>query len=428
MVVLSPGVSRISIPVSVSRASHSRKMPHLHRLSASELGALVDVMPAWLHHRKWVPPEGCDKDLLWEFIECHGLGGALGGLAAAGLIPDVEIATRALDRYLSNSLHFEHAQRTCARIARTASELGIQILNLKGPGLAGQAYGDTGIRSFSDIDLWTNSRSGLLRLLHALDSQIVQDNDLQGTVRRTRSPGDIQAIVDRWDIEARYPIARPTDPMLELLFELGPEHLCEEEGRLTIPNPSAHLLILLFHMSWYHYFSRFIWFLDIATLVSRRRNEINLDWVQFHARRLNTANVLGIVALFCRQHIDEAFPSFPLNTTAWNFRFLSLTVDTSVIASERFSSQQDRLASLARVLWLRIHRHFLLSDPSPESLLDSRPLYWLTATIVWGLRRTGRTMFVFFRLLALLLLYPAARLTDWITQKPIDREALNGLP
>jgi hypothetical protein len=385
-------------------------------------------MPAWLHRRKWIPPEGCDKGLLWEFIERHGLAGALGGLAAAGLVPDEEIAPRALDRYLSNSLYFEDARRTCGRIARTAYELGVPVLNLKGPVLAGQAYGDTGIRAFSDIDLWTNSRTGLLRLLHALDAPIVQDNDLLGPIRRTRAPGSIEATVDRWEIEARYPTARPTDPMLELLFELGPEHWREEEGQLAAPGPSMHLLILLFHMSWYHYFSRFIWFLDIAALVSRRRDEIDLDWVQFQTRRLNTVNVLGIVALFCRQHIDDEFPGFPLDTTAWNFRFLNLTVDTSVIASGRFSLHQRRRYSLVRILWFRVCRHFLLADPAKRGLLDSRPLYWLTATITWGIRGTGRAMFAVFRLLAWLLLYPPARLTGWISQKPFDGEALNELP
>jgi hypothetical protein len=181
-------------------------------------------------------------------------------------------------------------------------------------------------------------------------------------------------------------------------------------------------------MSWYHYFSRFIWFLDMAALVSRRRDEIDLDWVQFQARRLNTVNVLGIVSLFCRQHIDEQFPKFRLDTAAWNFRFLNLTADTSVIAAERFSLHQRGLYSLARILWFRASRHFLLADPPKGRLLDSRPLYWLAATIAWGLHWTGRTMFAFFRLLAWLLLYPPARLTGKITQKPFDREAFDGLP
>jgi hypothetical protein len=413
------------MPVSASRPS--RDTSQLRRLSALELSALVGVMPAWLHRRKWIPPEGGDKNLLWKYIDSHGLGGAMGGLATAGLVADEEITPRALDRYLSNSLHYESARRTCGRIARTANELGVPVLNLKGPALAAQAYGDTGIRAFSDIDLWTNSRSGLLRLLHALDSRIVQDNDLLGAVRRTRSPGNIQATVDRWEIEARYPTARPSDPMLELLYKLGPEHWREEEGWLTAPDPSMHLLILVYHMAWYHYFSRFIWFLDVATLVSRRRDEIDLDWVQFQARQLNTVNVLGIVSLFCRQHIDEEFPRFPLDTTAWNFPFLYLTVDTSVIAAERFSLNQRHLYYLVRTLWYRINRLFLLSDPPKGRLLDSRPLYWLTSSIVWGLRGPGRIMFAFFRVLALLLLYPAARLTGWITQKPFDREALHGL-
>jgi hypothetical protein len=181
-------------------------------------------------------------------------------------------------------------------------------------------------------------------------------------------------------------------------------------------------------MSWYHYFSRFIWFLDVAALVSRRKDEIDLEWVQFQARRLETANALGLVAQFCRQHIDEQFPSFPLDATAWNYRFLNVTADCSVIASGRFSLQQRRFASLVRILWLRVSRHYLLADPADGRLLDSRPLYWLTATIAWGLHASGRAGFAACRLLAYIALYPAARITCWISQKPFNGEAFNAMP
>jgi hypothetical protein len=372
-------------------------------------------MPAWLHHRNWSPPEGADAGLLWEFIERHGLGGALGALVADGLVPPGELAELAIDRYLSNSVHCERARHTCRRILAAAKKVGLPVLNLKGPVLAGQAYGDAGIRAFSDIDLWTVSRTGIFKLLDVLDARLIEDSDLGGPIRRIRAPGAILATLDGWEIEVRYPTPEPTDPMLELLAEFASGCWPPNDGWLAAPDPSRHLLVLLLHMSWYHYYSRFVWFLDLAALVSRRRDEIDFDWLLHQTRRLNAANLLGVAARFCRQHIDPAFPEFPLERAAWNYGFLSLTADARTIASGKFSLHQRNTVSLSRILWFRVLRHFLLSDPPARYLADSAPRRWIVATIAWSFRLTGRRLKTAIGWLASLLLYPAARLTAWIS-------------
>jgi len=409
---------RSPLPACKPSAGHSWETSHLRQLTRAELDAVVGVMPAWLHHRNWYPPEGADAGLLWEYIERHGLGGALGSLVADGLVPPGELADLAIDRYLSNSVHCERARHTCRRILAAAKEVGLPVLNIKGPVLADQAYGDAGIRAFSDIDLWTVSRTGIFKLVDVLNARLIEDSDLAGPIRRIRAPGAILATLDGWEIEVRYPTPEPTDPMLELLAEFDSSSWRLDDGWLAAPDPSRHLLVLLLHMSWYHYYSRFVWFLDLAALVSRRWAEIELDWLLHEARRLNAANLLGIAARFCRQHIDPAFPEFPLDRAAWNYGFLSLTADAPTIASGRLSLHQRNTVSLSRILWFRVLRHFLLSDPSARYLADSAPRRWIVATIAWSLRLTGRRLKTATGWLASLPLYFAARLTAWISSAP----------
>jgi hypothetical protein len=403
---------------STPHAGRSWETSHLRRLCRTELDTVVGVMPAWLHHRQWLPPAGANDGLLWEFIERHGLGGALGALVADGLVPPGELADLAIDRYLSNSVHCERAQHTCRKILAAAKEVGLPVLNLKGPVLAGQAYGDTGIRAFSDIDLWTVSRTGIFKLLDALDARVTEDSDLGGPLRRIRAPGAVLATLDGWEIEIRYPTPEPTDPMLQLLAEFHSSCWPPDDGWLAAPDPSRHLLVLLLHMSWYHYYSRFVWFLDLAALVSRRRAEIDFDWILHETRRLHAANLLGVAARFCRQHIDPSFPEFPLDQAAWNYGFLSRTADADTIASGRFSLHQRNIVSLSRILWFRVLRHILLSDPPPRSLADSPPGRWIVATIAWSFRLTGHRLKTVIGRLASLVLFPAARMTALISSAP----------
>jgi len=65
---------RSPLPPLKPRAGRSWETSHLRQLTRAELDAVVGVMPAWLHHRNWRPPEGADVGLLWEFTERHGLG------------------------------------------------------------------------------------------------------------------------------------------------------------------------------------------------------------------------------------------------------------------------------------------------------------------------------------------------------------------
>lgn len=387
---------------------------HLRPLSQAEIDAVTAVMPAWLHSREWHPPEGADIPLLWEYADRHGLGGALGALAAAGLAPPGELAELAKHRYFSNMIHSERASGTCRKIFAAARALDLPVVNFKGPALAAQAYGDPGVRTFSDLDLWARSRADALRLLTALGATVTS-SDRDGLVRRLRDPAAVLGTLDGWDIEVRYPAGEATDPMLDLLSRCAFGVPQPEVDCFGAPDPSWHLLLLVLHMSWYHYYSRFVWFLDLAALVSRCRRQMDFDWILQESRRLCAANLIGVAGRYCREHIDPSFPAFPLNPAAWNYRFISLASDSRTITRGKFSLHQRTLGRRTYILWFRIMRFFLLSDPPVRYLADRPPESWMIATVLRGFRSDGHLMRLAARGIVGLLVHPLARLSAWIS-------------
>jgi hypothetical protein len=387
---------------------------YLRPLTRIELDSIVAIMPAWLHRREWQPPSGADVRLLWEYIDRHGLAGALGALSAADLVPPGELAERAKGRYFSNMVHCERAMKQCRKIVAAARDLGLPIVNFKGPALAEQAYGDLGVRAFSDLDLWTASRDDVFKLLAALGARITDDSDRKGPIRRMRAPDRISATLDGWELEIRYPAGESTDPMLDLLNRYPAAAPPTGDDCLGAPNPAWHLLLVILHMSWYHYSSRFVWYLDLAALAARRRREIDFEWVLQECRRLRATNLMGLASRFCRENIDPSFPEFPLDPAAWNYKFLCLVSNPRTIACGRFSLHQRTTSKMYYTLWFRTMRHYLLSDPPPRYLPNFPPESWMIATITRSFRVTGALSHYAARLIVGWVAYPLARFSAWI--------------
>lgn len=395
---------------------HISETLSLRPLSRIELDALVAIMPSWLHQRTWDIPEGADAYLLWEYIDRQGLGGALGALAVANLMPACELSELAKARYFSNMLYCEQARNTCRKILATARKQDIPIVNFKGPVLAQQAYADPGIRAFADLDLCARSRADVFNLLDALGAKVDEDSDHEGIVRRMRAPGSVLATFDGWEIEIRYPTREATDPMLDLLYRYDYGSNPTEDECFASPDPAWHLVLLVLHLSWYHYYSRFVWFLDLAALVSRFRNQMDFEWVLQESRRLHATNLIAFASCFCRKNIDPSFPEFPHNSAAWNYRFLCLVTDPRIISNEKFSLHQRTRRGLLYILWLRAIRFFLLADPPPRYLPDCPPERWMIATIVIGGRSTGPVMRLAVGMVVSLLFRPLARLSAQIAR------------
>jgi hypothetical protein len=393
------------------KVGQTAKIYSLRPLSRIELDALVAIMPSWLHRRPWCLPEGADVPLFWKYVDRQGLGGALGALAVANLMPVCELGELAKRRYFSNMLYCEKARNTCRKILAAARKHDIPIVNFKGPVLAQQAYADPGIRAFADLDLCARSRADVLNLLEALGATIDEDSEHTGIVRRTRAPGCVLATFDGWEIEIRYPAREATDPMLDLLYRYDYGSNPPEDDCFASPDPAWHLVLLVLHLSWYHYYSRFVWFLDLAALVSRSRKQMDFEWVFQESKRLHAANLIALASRFCRMNIDPSFPEFPVNSAAWNYRFLSLATNPRVIASEKFSLHQRTIWRLMFILWLRMIRFFLLADPPLRYLPDCQPERWMVATIVLGGRSTGTVARLAVGLVVNLLLRPLARLS-----------------
>jgi hypothetical protein len=386
----------------------------LRPLSRSELDALVAIMPAWLHQRAWHPPEGANVPLLWKYIDRQGLGGALGALAVAGLMPTCELGELAKARYFTNILYCEQARRTCRKILVAAQQLDIPIVNFKGPVLSQQAYIDPGIRAFADLDLCARSRADVFTLMDALGAKIDEDSDHEGIVRRMRAPGRVLATFDGWEIEIRYPATQAADPLLDLLYSYDYRSKPREDDCFATPDPAWHLVLLVLHLSWYHYYSRLVWFLDLAALVARSGKQIDFEWVSQESERLRATNLLALSSRFCRMNIDPSFPEFPLNSAAWNYRFLCLVTNPRTISREKFSLHQRTIRGLLFILWLRAIRFFLLADPPPRYRPDCPPEQWMVATIILGMRSNGRVTRLAAGVVVNLMFRPLARLSAFI--------------
>jgi hypothetical protein len=133
------------------------------------------------------------------------------------------------------------------------------------------------------------------------------------------------------------------------------------------------------------------------------------------SRRLHATNLIGVASRFCRENIDPSFPNFPLDQAAWNYRFLRRVTDSGTIARGRFSLHQRTVGRMSYVLWYRIMRYFLLSDPPLKYHPGFPPERWMIATIIRSFRLTGSLMRFMARAIVILVFYPLARLTAWIS-------------
>ena len=388
-----------------------------HSLSRAELDALVAIMPAWMHQREWLPPQGSNPTLLWNAIDRQGLGGALGSLAVANLMPEGELGELAKARYISNMLRSQQANILCRKIQYAARGLEIPIINFKGPALVSQAYSDQGIRAFADLDMFASSRAEVFRLLNALGAKIDEDTDKVEFSRRLRAPGRVLATLDGWEIEIRYPAREATDPMLDLLYRFDFASINAEDDCLIVPDPAWHLVLLVMHLSWYHYYARFVWLMDLAALVSRCRDRIDMDWAYQECGRLRSANLLAIAGRYCRMNIDDTFPEFPVNTRAWNYKFLCTITTDRMICSEKYSLHKRTALGNLLILWFRIVRFYLLADPLPRYSFNSPPERWMIATFVLGIRSTRASVRFVAGLLAHYVLLPLSRISAFIASK-----------
>jgi hypothetical protein len=391
----------------------------------AERSFLLGLLPCTSDHTPAPFPAGGNAELIWEYVELHGLGGVLGSVAAriAGLPPSLAEAARHC--YLSNSLKGEQARRCCMAIMDTARREGLDVFIVKGPAIAELGYADYGLRGFSDLDLFTSSAESARRLARACGAQIQDDVEERSIPGEVWDPARLVAELDGWTLEIRFPAPGWKGP----LFELFPDGRLPELERTTrglvVPRIEWHLLFLLQHLMIHHFFGRLVWMRDLAVLAGRNRAKLDWNLVVREAERMALRDGLCLAAEFCRAYVDADFPSVPpRGGHSWNLGFLRKLTSPAVIVSSEWGTEwnerRDSPLRRARSALYEVAVFFLMADvPKSGGPCNSQGWRWTADRIGYVLVRRWRGRFGNWlgRQIAMFapwFVYPLARLLAWI--------------
>jgi len=252
----------------------------------------------------------------------------------------------------------EHFQRTTQRNLFLTGEL-LKILGLftahqvsaipfKGPTLAALAYGDVGLREFSDLDILIRkqdvSRAKELLVSCGYQPQVTLTAAQEAAFLRSEnallfSRDDIQSIVElHWELTPRY-----------LSSRLDQNHLWE---RLELTSPAGqgiftlapeHLLHFLCVHGAKHGWDCLGWICDVARLVNAHRG---LDW--------------GLVLAQARKQGDERMLLVGL----------SLAGDLLGAAVPATVSEAIEADSVAKALARMIYQRYLYSPDRPQGIVE----------------------------------------------------------
>jgi len=326
-------------------------------------------MHGWYHEEQFCFSGSCNWKVLWEYIDRNGLGGVLGSVVIDELceVPE-DIVQLSTHRYFSNQMHFEQALNCCRELAQAASKLKIPVRVLKGPALALQGYVDTGTRSFSDIDVFVDSAESVQRLRVALAGSGYSSPDSQNIIEKLGESETAKFFLNNWELEFRYPLEPPGEPMFEILSHHSSVLLRvpQESDDVLRPDPSLHLVFLIQHMAVHHLFSRFFWFLDLAVLIRNCREQIDFILVEEELKRLGLINVAAVAADFCRKYIDPDFPRLGHSVLAWNNRIMVCFADPVNIARGRFGIYHKKYSHKFLGYLVGVVSFYLIADPDKK--------------------------------------------------------------
>jgi hypothetical protein len=344
----------------------SWRTSHLPGLQEKEQQGLLDLMYAWYHHKRFEFSKGCNWPILWEYIDRHGLGGLLGSAVLDGICHiSEEFSRMASHRYFSIQMHYEQTRKCCSAVSKAAQELNIPVRIFKGPAIVHQGYVDTGVRSFSDIDVFTDSLENVYRLCEKLQGTIHKASAAQNLLERIGESECISFFYKNWELEFRYPLEPPGEPMFELLSRHKDSLLQVPVNANDIlePDASLHLVFLIQHMAVHHLFSRFFWFLDLAVL-ARSNARIDYELVKNELHRLGLNNAAYVAGQFCRKYIDPDFPVFTQLKPCWNYPIMTRLTAPGNIADGRFGIYHRKFRQKAFAYIFGLVSFYIIADPA----------------------------------------------------------------
>jgi hypothetical protein len=369
MVMTDPPLS-IKKTVTPPGKSKSWKTSHLPSLQEHETKGVLDLMGAWYHDEQFVFSEKCNWPILWEYIDRNGLGGILGSSILDGIceIPE-KFSQMASHRYFSNQMQYEQTRECCTVVGMAAQELNIPVRILKGPAIVHQGYVDTGVRSFSDIDIFTDSLESVHRLCEHLQGSVRRSFEKQNVFERLGESECFSFLLLDRELEFRYPLDPPGEPMFEMLLR-HKENLLKvprHADEILLPDVGLHLVFLIQHMAIHHLFSRFFWFLDLAVL-ARNNTQIDYEMVEEELQHLGLKNAAHVASQFCRTYIDPDFPVFTHLKPSWNYAMMTQLAAPDNIASGRFGIYHQNFSQKAYAYLVGVVSFYIIADPSEKLL------------------------------------------------------------
>jgi hypothetical protein len=251
-------------------------------------------------------------------------------------------------------------------IASRMHEAGLWCVSFKGPTLAMMAYGDLGLRPFSDLDLYIR-RADFARLKALL-------TDIGFSMVRRMNPAREAALL-RFDYALAF--ANEQDVLLDIHWRFAPayaslrlpsaemDHRIESisiAGRPLLTFSPEDLLLILACHGFSHSWEKLIWICDLATLFQERED---FDW-DYVLRQADHSRVLGIVLLGLAlaeklggslpKHVREAVEKEEVGTPA-NEVFEQI-FESAIARAPSLSLQlrmrqrlSDRIGSLSRFIF-----------------------------------------------------------------------------
>lgn len=349
----------------------SWKTSHFPKLDGREIQFLLDLMYAFYHEQDIVAGSNLNWPILWEYIDRQGLGGVLGSLALDDLIqiPDA-VEQQASRRYFSTQMHFAQAQRCCYLVQKAAFDLDIPVIVMKGPALVAQAYPDTGVRQFSDIDLFAHSLADVKRLCSRLEAIEIKSSAKQGFFERLGESECCSYRLHNWELEFRYPVEPPGEPMFSMLSRHREAliQIPKRQEDILLPDPDLHFVFLIQHMAIHHLLSRFFWFLDIAMFL-RQNSTLDLEKIEGELARFGQLNIASVVTRFCNENIDHSLPVFKERQKAWNLPVMQSFAKPENICSGKYGIYHQGWRAKWYAYLVGVVSFYLVADGSIFSII-----------------------------------------------------------
>lgn len=381
-------------------------------LNRSEAELLLRMMATWYQGLSMpTVQEIINLQQFWNAAEKHGISGLAGALDLRAGFGISDLKQRARQRYLSNSLCHMKCLAICQKIQDAAAGCGIPFSFIKGPALVESAYHDSGIRSYSDIDVLVYSRRDAVALVRRLEADTDETVEETTLLKRFHHPGRLHANVNDWTVEFCYPVRHSGDPLFDLMHRY-PERIFKipkPKGPLPVPDPEIHLVILIQHTA-RHLFTRLLWFLDIAVLVRQHWQAMDRKWISTLLDDFKMVNIAGAVSRFLQDHIDSGFPQLARPRPGWNN--MHHTAMTSVDWHRRPVNLFYRGGQWHRFTWMLWPAIlFLITDPWDHCKTQScQATRWCCGRLLHGFHLDHFLFYKFFELVIGRVYFPIIRL------------------